>query len=113
MYANRVRARVAGLATVVLMVGGLPAFSASSALADTATGTPPVVDVLSGTPGPTLVAPIDTRGTETNPLQHVVLSWDAVAGTDHYAVQISPNEDWTNNRVTLPQGGLTVAPCMK
>ncbi|MDQ1679328.1 MAG: large repetitive protein, partial [Frankiaceae bacterium] len=85
------------------------AMSLSTASADTSgTGTT-TVDYMSGKPGPTLTSPADSRGGETNPMPHVVLTWDAVPGADHYVIQMSPNEDWTNNRVTLPDGGTTVA----
>jgi hypothetical protein len=38
-----------------------------------------------------------------------VLQWDAVTYATRYQVQLSPNGDWTNNVVTLPNSGLTVA----
>src|SRR3954447_14817424 len=101
-----VRARVAALATVALVGGGLPALSVVSAAADTTTTT---VDNMTGKPGPVLTSPIDTHGGESNPQQHVVLTWDAVQGADHYVVELSPSDDWTNNTVTLPKGGVTVA----
>ena len=102
MNATSVRAKVAGLAMLGLLTGGLPAISGAPAIAAEA-------DVLTGKPGPTLTSPADSRGTETNPLMHVVLAWTPVAGADYYVVQMSPNEDWTNNTVTLPDSGKTVA----
>jgi hypothetical protein len=55
---------------------------------------------------PTLTAPNDDPGSVT-PLKNVVLQWSAVQYAASYEVQISPNGDWTNNTVTLPNGGVT------
>lgn len=60
-------------------------------------------DPISGTAGPTLTDPTDTH--------RVVLSWTPSAASLPYAtgyeLQISPNEDWTNDTVTLPNNGIT------
>jgi hypothetical protein len=94
------------------MAGGLPALSVSTASADTGT-TSTTTAVLDGVAGPALLSPADIRtqagGPEAAPLPYVVLTWTAVAKADHYVVEISPNEDWTNNTVALPGGGSTVA----
>lgn len=57
-------------------------------------------------PAPTLTAPADNTST---PLKDVVLQWQPVAGASQYQVQVSPNGEWTNNTVTLPGDGITVA----
>jgi hypothetical protein len=89
-----------------LIAGVLPGVTWSAASA--AAGTPPpVVDVMSGKAGPALVSPPDSRD-ESQPLVDVVLNWSPVANTDHYVVEITPNDDWTNNTVVLPAGGTTV-----
>jgi hypothetical protein len=54
---------------------------------------------------PVLVAPANETST---PVKDVVLRWDSVAGASSYQVEISPNADWNNNLVTLPNGGKTV-----
>jgi hypothetical protein len=60
-------------------------------------------DPISGTAGPSLTNPTDTH--------RVVLSWTpSVASVPYatgYELQISPNADWTNDTVTLPNGGIT------
>ncbi len=99
------RARVAGVATVVVIAGVFPGVTWSTASADAATTT--VVDVMSGKTGPVLVSPVDSKD-ESQPLVDVLLTWDPVANTDHYIVEVSPNDDWTNNTVKLPTGGSTV-----
>ena len=53
---------------------------------------------------PTPTAPADN---DTTPLKDVVLAWDSVAGAASYTVEISPNDQFTNNQVTLPDGGVT------
>ena len=63
---------------------------------------------LAGRPGPTLTAPDDDPGGDVL-VKDLVLSWTSVSGATVYRVQMSPNGDWTNNRVTLPEGGRTVA----
>jgi hypothetical protein len=54
---------------------------------------------------PVLTGPANNT---TTPLKAVVLTWNAVAGASQYQVQISPNDEWTNNTVTLPNSGETV-----
>jgi Bacterial Ig-like domain len=58
---------------------------------------------------PVLVSPADSRNTDTPEVKELVLVWTPVAGATSYEVQISPNEDWTNNTVSLPDEGKTVA----
>lgn len=60
-----------------------------------------------GLSAPTLVSPANDPSA-TSPLKDVVLSWDKVAGATQYQVQVSPNGQWTNNSVTLPNSGETV-----
>jgi hypothetical protein len=87
----------------VLLAGGLPAVQAASASA--------TAPLLEGG-GPTLTAPADIRalagGPESSPLPYVVLQWTAIPNADHYVVQMSPNEDWTNNSVDLPGSGTSM-----
>jgi len=89
----------------MLMAGGLPALSTSTAAADVTT---PTTSVLAGVAGPSLTSPVDIRtqaSPESNPLPYVVLQWAPVVNADHYVVDISPDEDWTNNAVVLPDKG--------
>lgn len=55
---------------------------------------------------PTLVAPDNNT---TTPVKDVVLQWTKVRYATQYEVQLSPNGDWTNNTIDLPNSGLTVA----
>lgn len=77
--------------TAVIATLALPATMAAAA------------DPITGTNGPTLTAPSDTH--------RVVLSWTPSAGSTPYLtgyeLQISPNADWTNDTVSLPNGGRT------
>lgn len=95
LYANRARARVAGLAAAAMLAGVLSSMPA--------TATAVVGEDLTGRSGPTIIGPADSAtqagGATANPLPYVVLSWDAVKGASSYRVQISPNGDWTNNKV--------------
>ncbi|MBV8929399.1 MAG: hypothetical protein JO152_09775, partial [Mycobacteriaceae bacterium] len=87
------RIALSAITAVTALVGSLamPATIASAA------------DPISGTAGPTLTPPSDTH--------RVVLKWTPGAASLPYAtgyeLQISPNEDWTNDTVTLPNGGVT------
>jgi hypothetical protein len=56
-------------------------------------------------PAPVLTGPADNT---TTPLKDVVLTWNAVTGASDYQVQVSPNDEWTNNTVSLPDEGKTV-----
>ena len=58
------------------------------------------------TPAPRLVSPANEVNTANKDL---VLDWAPVAGAASYQVQLSRNEDWTNNTVDLPDGGDTKA----
>lgn len=65
----------------------------------------------SAAPGPSapkLVSPADDNN-ESAPLKDVVLKWDPVSGASSYQVQVSPNSNFTNNTVTLPNNGATDA----
>ncbi len=85
--------RITLIATSVAVLSGGAVASASSAAA-------------SGIPAPTLVSPANST---TAPLKNVILRWRPVAGASKYEVQVSPNVDWTNNKVELPDKGRTVA----
>ena len=100
MLRTRSRLRALGLAAGVTTVLALAPLSALPAFAN----------VSPSNAGPTLTAPADDP-TGSNPLTELqlLLQWDTVSGATHYQVQISPNGDWTNNTVTLPNSGETVA----
>ena len=66
-------------------------------------------DVLASPGAPVLVSPADSRGTDAPAIKDLVLTWTKVTGAIGYQVQMSPNENWTNNRVFLPNEGKTVA----
>ncbi|MBV9869268.1 MAG: Ig-like domain-containing protein [Frankiaceae bacterium] len=66
---------------------------------------PNVAAVAAAVPAPVLTGPADNT---TTPLKDVVLTWNAVTGASDYQVQVSPNGEWTNNTVTLPNDGVTV-----
>jgi hypothetical protein len=90
-----IRARTVAVASVLAVLGSLAApLSGASA-----------ADPLEGAAGPTNLTPNSWAA----PIKNVVLEWDAVTYATHYEVQLSPNGDWTNNRVALPGGGETVA----
>src|SRR3954470_18222096 len=73
-----------------------------------AMGTAVAADPVSSEAAPTLLAPADDPGSVTA-LKDVVLSWDNNAPhATSYEIQLSPNGDWTNNTVTLPNNGITV-----
>jgi len=88
---RRITLLAATTATAVIGALAGPLTSASAA------------DPISGTAGPTLTAPTDDH--------RVVLSWTPSAASLPYAtgyeLQISPNADWTNDTVTLPNDGIT------
>jgi len=89
-------------------------FSTFAVLAICAAGVQPLVagtasaaDPVSAEAAPILVAPSnDPNGTAR--LKDVVLDWTPVEHAASYQVQVSPNGDWTNNTVTLPNDGITV-----
>jgi hypothetical protein len=54
---------------------------------------------------PTLIAPANDT---TTPVKDVVLQWTKVAYATGYEVQISPNGDFTNNAIELPNNGIVV-----
>jgi hypothetical protein len=109
---KRLRAVLTGAVTTALAVGTLPVLAVTAHAA---------ADPLGGQPGPVTLSP--TMGQEQwqpNPpagtsvddfMRHPVLSWNTITTlpVTEYRVQVSPNADFTNNAVTLPNGGLTVA----
>ena len=66
----------------------------------------PVADPIVNQAAPQLTAPADDK---TTPVKDVVLQWTKVPYATTYEVQISPNGDWTNNKIDLPKNGMTVA----
>jgi hypothetical protein len=81
-----------------------------------------VTDPLAGSAGPALLYPsMPTDATDPTQqhvppgmtvdefMRHPVLSWSPIGNlpVTRYRVQLSPNADWTNNQVALPDGGLT------
>src|SRR3954471_6892210 len=56
---------------------------------------------------PNLVGPADDP-TGNDAIKDLVLSWSPVTYATRYQVQISPNGDWTNNVVSLPDSGRTI-----
>jgi hypothetical protein len=94
-----------------MLVGGLLPLAASPAAA--------VTDPLAGSAGPTLLYPhMPTDSDQPVPppgmtvsefLRHPVLSWQPITKVPvtRYRVELSPNADWTNDQVTLPDSGLT------
>lgn len=56
---------------------------------------------------PSLTSPANDT---TTPVKDVVLQWTRVPYASKYEVQISPNGDFTNNTIDLPNSGFTVAP---
>jgi hypothetical protein len=79
---------IAAFAATMIVAAVLPAASA----------------VAGSVPAPVLTGPADNTST---PLKSVVMTWDTVPGAVDYQVQVSPNAEWTNNTVTLPNGGVT------
>jgi hypothetical protein len=56
---------------------------------------------------PVLLSPANDPSTQ---IKDVILKWEPVSGASQYEVQVSPNGEWTNNAVTLPNGGVVVDP---
>ncbi|HEX3900792.1 MAG TPA: hypothetical protein VHW74_16690 [Mycobacteriales bacterium] len=56
---------------------------------------------------PTLLSPANDASKQ---LKDIVLKWQPVAGASQYEVQVSPNGEWTNNAVSLPNNGIVVDP---
>lgn len=96
--ASALRRRAASFIVLAALTGG----AAATAPAFAAQAADPIVKQ---TP-PTLTAPANDK---TTPVKDVVLKWTSVPFATGYEVQISPNGDWTNNRVNLPNKGATVA----
>ena len=89
------RARTVAVASVLAVLGSFAAPLGSASAANP----------LEGAAGPTNLTPNSWAA----PIKNVVLQWDAVTYATKYEVQLSPNGDWTNNRVSLPNDGVTVA----
>jgi hypothetical protein len=56
---------------------------------------------------PVLLSPANDPSTQ---LKDVILQWQPVSGASQYQVQVSPNGEWTNNKVALPNNGIVVDP---
>ncbi|BEP16040.1 hypothetical protein acdb102_43510 [Acidothermaceae bacterium B102] len=109
---KRLRAVLTGAVSAAVAVSMLPVLAVTAHAA---------ADPLGGQPGPVTLSP--TMATDTNLptppagtslddfVRHPVLSWTAITTlpVSTYHVQISPNAEFTNNTVTLPNGGLTTA----
>ncbi|HET6816862.1 MAG TPA: Ig-like domain-containing protein [Mycobacteriales bacterium] len=89
------RAAVLALGSATALIAGIAGPIASASATD------PVTTQAA----PTLLSPLDDPST---PLKDVVLTWDTVKYASSYQVQISPNGDFTNNAVNLPNNGVTV-----
>src|SRR5437764_11271998 len=87
-----------------LLVG---AMCASVVATFVATPMAQAADPITTQSAPTLTAPANDPLSAT-PLKNVVLQWNPVQYAASYEVQISPNGDFTNNTVTLPNNGVTV-----
>jgi hypothetical protein len=110
---KRMRAVLTGVAISALSVASLPVLATATAKA--------AADPLGGQAGPVTLSPTMNRDSwQPNPpagttvddfMRHPVLSWSAITTlpVTLYRVQVSPNADFTNNAVTLPNGGLTAA----
>lgn len=94
------------MATVTRRAAVLVLGSATAVLASIAgpIGTASAADPITTQSPPSLTAPADNT---TNPIKDVVLKWTAVTYATTYEVQLSPNGDFTNNLVTLPNNGQT------
>ena len=86
----------------LILVASLGAVVASVAPATAGTGADPIVKQAP----PTLTAPANDK---TTPVKDVVLQWTRVPYASSYEVQLSPNGDFTNNTIDLPNSGTTVA----
>ncbi|MFL6137816.1 MAG: hypothetical protein ACJ74O_08465 [Frankiaceae bacterium] len=106
-------------AGIVLLAASLMAGAAVPLAAGPAAA---VTDPLAGSAGPALLYPSmptdATSPTQQNVppgmtvdefLRHPVLSWQPIGNlpVTRYRVQLSPNADWTNNQVALPDSGVT------
>jgi hypothetical protein len=56
---------------------------------------------------PTLLSPASSQ---TAHLKDIIFKWETLAGASEYQVQVSPNGEWTNNKVTLPNNGIVIDP---
>lgn len=56
---------------------------------------------------PSLISPANDPSAH---LKDIVFKWTAVSGASQYQVQVSPNREWTNNTVDLPNNGIVVDP---
>src|SRR4051812_40815336 len=92
-FTRRAAMLALGSATAVLAGIAGPISAASAA------------DPITGQSAPTQIAPADDPATA---VKDVVLKWSAVTYATSYEVQLSPNGDFTNNSVDLPNSGKTV-----
>ena len=112
---KRLRAVLTGAVSAAVVVATLPvlAVTAHAADADPLGGQPGTGDPLADDGDGHQPARTPPAGTNLDDfLRHPVLSWTAITTlpVTTYRVQISPNAEFTNNTVTLPNaGGLTTA----
>ena len=109
---QRMRAVLTGVVATALAVATLPVLATTASAA---------TDPLAGQAGPVTISPTEATDSDTPTppagttlddfLKHPVLSWQPITTlpVTRYRVQISPNAEFTNNKVTLPAGGITVA----
>jgi hypothetical protein len=60
---------------------------------------------------PVLLSPANDPSTHLG--SDIVFTWDAVAGASQYQLQVSPNGEWTNNVVVLPNNGIVTEPTLE
>src|SRR4051794_29534920 len=89
------RASMLALGSATALLAGIAGPITSATAADPITGQSP----------PTQLSPADNPA---NDIKDVVLKWSAVTYATSYEVQLSPNGDFTNNSVDLPNNGKTV-----
>src|SRR3954452_777366 len=89
------RASMLALGSATALLAGMAGPITSATAADPITGQSP----------PTQLSPADNPA---NDIKDVVLKWSAVTYATSYEVQLSPNGDFTNNSVDLPNTGKTV-----
>lgn len=109
---KRLRAVLSGAVASALAVTMLPVLASTARAATDPLGGQPGPVTLSPTMGQDQWQPNPPAGTTVDDfMRHPVLSWSAITTlpVTHYRVQISPNADFTNNMVTLPNAGVTQA----
>jgi hypothetical protein len=109
---KRLRPVLSGLVAAALAVATLPVLAiTASAAADPLGGQAGPV-TLSPTMGQDQWQPNPPAGTSVGEfMRHPVLSWTSITTlpVTAYRVQISPNAEFTNNAIALPNSGLTMA----